>query len=41
MSPGRTGQHSTWTRFPRVSGDEPGILEALPQLIEFSPRERG
>ena len=27
--------------FPRVSGDEPVILEAATRDAEFSPRERG
>ena len=27
--------------FPRVSGDEPGALYALPTSVPFSPRERG
>ena len=28
-------------RFPRVSGDEPRRLDARPDGLEFSPRERG
>ena len=27
--------------FPRVSGDEPGVLTAFLKLEAFSPRERG
>ena len=27
--------------FPRVSGDEPNVLESLDSLPRFSPRERG
>ena len=28
-------------RFPRVSGDEPALCEAVKGLGVFSPRERG
>ena len=27
--------------FPRVSGDEPGLMPAPDVIITFSPRERG
>ena len=27
--------------FPRVSGDEPGLLDLWAQIYLFSPRERG
>ena len=27
--------------FPRVSGDEPGLLPVPDVVIDFSPRERG
>ena len=27
--------------FPRVSGDEPGLMPAADVVIRFSPRERG
>ena len=29
------------SRFPRVSGDEPALCEAVKGLGVFSPRERG
>ena len=41
MSPSQPGSSPSFLRFPRVSGDEPGIVQAIPQLIAFSPRERG
>ena len=28
-------------RFPRVSGDEPALDEAVADVRQFSPRERG
>ena len=28
-------------RFPRVSGDEPGVIDMVAQDNAFSPRERG
>ena len=28
-------------RFPRVSGDEPGMLGGAAPVVGFSPRERG
>ena len=28
-------------RFPRVSGDEPELLDRLSHRLQFSPRERG
>ena len=28
-------------RFPRVSGDEPGISSVISTVAGFSPRERG
>ena len=41
MSPGAWSA-SAWGRsFPRVSGDEPIIVEHDVALAEFSPRERG
>ena len=37
-----TEAHAAQTsRFPRVSGDEPTLVETLDELPEFSPRERG
>ncbi len=41
MSPGRTYEEVVADRFPRVSGDEPGIIAMLLAIYEFSPRERG
>ena len=29
------------TSFPRVSGDEPAVLQGIADFIVFSPRERG
>ena len=29
------------TRFPRVSGDEPGDFDTIALIDVFSPRERG
>ena len=29
------------TRFPRVSGDEPGFISGAIGYFKFSPRERG
>ena len=41
MSPYLPGAQDDYTRFPRVSGDEP-LLECHPVAVEaFSPRERG
>ena len=33
--------HCQSPSFPRVSGDEPTLVETLDELPEFSPRERG
>ena len=41
MSPSLPGDEIEELRFPRVSGDEPVILEAATRDAEFSPRERG
>ena len=41
MSPDRLVWADQWTRFPRVSGDEPSAGIPLPIDYEFSPRERG
>ena len=41
MSPVAEGQDSQSTRFPRVSGDEPGLRLARDPMVAFSPRERG
>ena len=27
--------------FPRVSGDEPGVINGALNIVKFSPRERG
>ena len=36
-----TGAVPVALRFPRVSGDEPGMLAVLMSPSLFSPRERG
>ena len=41
MSPPTPTLTPSHRRFPRVSGDEPGIFAAFFQLEAFSPRERG
>ena len=41
MSPGEGAQPNTERCFPRVSGDEPALREAVKRLGVFSPRERG
>ena len=41
MSPLTQGRVCVLRGFPRVSGDEPGVGRDDPQLIQFSPRERG
>ena len=41
MSPLRGGCTSRTSSFPRVSGDEPGVLVKYRGEAEFSPRERG
>ena len=41
MSPGREQVGQASACFPRVSGDEPGVLVKYRYAEEFSPRERG
>ena len=41
MSPRRVSGLRRRQRFPRVSGDEPGLLDLWSQIYLFSPRERG
>ena len=41
MSPGSDALTESSSRFPRVSGDEPGLLDLWAQIYLFSPRERG
>ena len=41
MSPMNTNKHTKYTRFPRVSGDEPVAGPRDPRGGVFSPRERG
>ena len=41
MSPSQCGWASTRGGFPRVSGDEPEDVRAVPTALLFSPRERG
>ena len=41
MSPWKMPNHDWHPRFPRVSGDEPEGVRALPTALMFSPRERG
>ena len=33
--------HVEQARFPRVSGDEPGVTQRFAPSMPFSPRERG
>ena len=41
MSPWSRPLTGRGTRFPRVSGDEPGIQAVWTGIQTFSPRERG
>ena len=41
MSPSTAPEASTLPGFPRVSGDEPGDIVILTDVMQFSPRERG
>ena len=41
MSPASPGLHGTRFGFPRVSGDEPFIINTVYTSGMFSPRERG
>ena len=41
MSPSADQPNPRGRSFPRVSGDEPTLVETLDELPEFSPRERG
>ena len=41
MSPGDDLRERVRRRFPRVSGDEPPILDSTEVYSGFSPRERG
>ena len=41
MSPHRPTRWQPESRFPRVSGDEPGLVAVLIAGVGFSPRERG
>ena len=41
MSRSSLGPSGLTACFPRVSGDEPGIVQLLIRVMEFSPRERG
>ena len=41
MSPLMAMQTRDATRFPRVSGDEPGAFKNMNAALGFSPRERG
>ena len=41
MSPYLPGAQDDYTRFPRVSGDEPTCRRCGDELPPFSPRERG
>ena len=41
MSPPTTTAHRKTGGFPRVSGDEPRLVEFLGGDLAFSPRERG
>ena len=41
MSPATAEGNGRVVRFPRVSGDEPGVVHRLLNLLTFSPRERG
>ena len=41
MSPYLPGAADDYTRFPRVSGDEPAVAGGNADTFKFSPRERG
>ena len=41
MSPARRTSRNMRRGFPRVSGDEPDLIEGAGLSWEFSPRERG
>ena len=41
MSPSWQIGESLSGSFPRVSGDEPGDIVILTDVMQFSPRERG
>ena len=41
MSLGMRPAFQRFTGFPRVSGDEPTGSLVVPQMTQFSPRERG
>ena len=41
MSPAHHGLQNDLVRFPRVSGDEPIMLNRYMPATKFSPRERG
>ena len=41
MSPWLPGNGGPKLGFPRVSGDEPEDVRAVPTALLFSPRERG
>ena len=41
MSRGKQPESHYRGSFPRVSGDEPDTVFAPPQVLMFSPRERG
>ena len=41
MSPLASATSHGPSRFPRVSGDEPGFRAVRTTLTKFSPRERG
>ena len=41
MSPAGVAALTGLACFPRVSGDEPGDIVILTDVMQFSPRERG
>ena len=41
MSPENGPREAATPRFPRVSGDEPGVAGFDDNDVRFSPRERG
>ena len=41
MSPHALLTRGSLSGFPRVSGDEPQLADAIPGASGFSPRERG
>ena len=41
MSPCHLPDSARSSGFPRVSGDEPGVVKEIEYSLEFSPRERG